>query len=109
MQSNFEEDFPAISFKRKSRKLQRRKEKDELNKAAELMSGRTYQIMVSALEDLVSSKKGLLMAFRLWKKAVDIEKDCSSDIAGIADVNIAAGGERSITTNADEENSIYTR
>lgn len=105
MRTTFEEDFPIIFEKRCSRKLKKKKEKDDLNRAAELMSSRTYQIMISAMYDLVSSKKGLLLAFRQWKDAVglqSLEEAKEGMKADHDEFNIR-------DTEKSEENSVYSR
>ena len=114
MQSTFEEDFPAIFEKKRSKKMQKRREKDELNKAADLMSARTYQIMVSALEDLVSSKKVLLMTFRIWKDAVGMVSSTSLLDSVPATVTASSTDEildrsMSLSAGIDDDNTIYTR
>ena len=105
MSTTYAEDFPAIFEKRQERKLKKKKEKSERNRAAEIMSGRTYQIMVSALEDLVSSKKGLLAAFRIWKEVVGIEISTASKEIDLPQSTVTDV----LRPHTDDENSIYSR
>lgn len=90
-----------------SKKLKKKKEKDELTRAAEVMSSRTYQIMVSALEDLVSSKKGLLVAFRVWKENVGMES--STPEVSITEPDDDTKHRVDTNLPVDEADSIYTR
>ena len=111
MKSTFDEDFPAILEKKMNKKMKKKKEKDEMNRAAEVMSSRTYKIMVSALEDLVSSKKGLLVAFRLWK--VNVGMESSTPEVSTKESDEEEPKKRTIDTNVpiatDDADTIYTR
>jgi hypothetical protein len=134
MRTTYEEDFPAIFDKKRSKKLAKRRQKDEQSRAAELMSARTYQLMVSALEDLVSQKRGLQAAFRLWRAAVGMQPPpppapplplslagggggpgpgLEADPSAEAEAAAAGGGgiERQLSAapSADDDNSIYTK
>ena len=94
--TTFDEDFPTIVENRRSRKIKKKQNQIAVNKAAEFMSARVYQLMISALEDLMTSKKALLAAFRIWRTAVGMvvtEQESGSKVNSIP----------------DDENSIYAR
>ena len=109
MISTFDQDYPAILQKKLIKKEIKRKEVEELSKAASVMSMRTHNLMVSALEDLQSGKKGLLVAFRLWKIAVGMN-DAPAPPAPSADQeheNALIDAEES--SNDKEMESLYAR
>lgn len=110
MKTTFEQDFPAIFEKKFNRKMKKRMEKDELNRAADVMSSRTYKIMVTALEDLVSSKKGLLAAFRIWKCAVGFDAFAPQIlIDNTSEIGAKCVSSEEKTYANDEDNSVYSR
>lgn len=106
MRTSFEEDFPSIQEKKQSRKNLKKRELDALTNAADLMSARTYKIMMSALEDLVSSRRGLLAAFRIWRAAVGAYNSHDSVSHLISGVNLSS---ESHDNDESETASIHAR
>ncbi len=107
--STFDQDYPVILQKKLLKKELKRKETEALSKAANVMSMRTYNLMVSALEDLQSGKKGLLVAFRLWKAAVGINAAPALPPPGSETEDVITSIHAEGSSNDKEMESLYAR
>jgi hypothetical protein len=72
MQTTFDQDFPFIMERRSMKSSKKKQDMAALHKAAEMMSSKTYHLMISAFEDLVSKRRGIRIAFNYWLTAVGL-------------------------------------
>jgi hypothetical protein len=54
LKTTYDEDFPLIVEKKQLKKQQKKQRIAEMNLAADKMSSKTYDLMISSIDDLIS-------------------------------------------------------